>query len=201
MTADTDTVTVDWNRELVDQLEFHWRHQLRPRLEGLTDDEYTWEPVPGCWNLRPRGEAKAPIAAGGGELVLEFAFPEPDPAPVTTIAWRIGHILVGVLGTRCANHFGGPPVDYATYEWPATARGALDALDDNYDRWITGVRSLGAERLGDLVGPAEGPYAEYPYAALILHINREMIHHGAEIALLRDLYRASHGARVGEESV
>ena len=26
-------------------------------------------------------------------------------------------------------------------------------------------------------------------AALVLHITREMIHHGAEIALLRDLYR------------
>jgi hypothetical protein len=27
-------------------------------------------------------------------------------------------------------------------------------------------------------------------AELILHINREVIHHGAEIALLRDLYTA-----------
>ena len=27
-------------------------------------------------------------------------------------------------------------------------------------------------------------------AALVLHINREVIHHGAEVALLRDLYRA-----------
>jgi hypothetical protein len=26
-------------------------------------------------------------------------------------------------------------------------------------------------------------------AALVLHINRETLHHGAEIALLRDLYR------------
>lgn len=26
-------------------------------------------------------------------------------------------------------------------------------------------------------------------AELVLHINREMLHHGAEIALLRDLYR------------
>ena len=25
-------------------------------------------------------------------------------------------------------------------------------------------------------------------AALVLHINREMLHHGAEVALLRDLY-------------
>jgi hypothetical protein len=28
----------------------------------------------------------------------------------------------------------------------------------------------------------------------VLHINREVIHHGAEIALLRDLYRARPGA-------
>jgi hypothetical protein len=27
-----------------------------------------------------------------------------------------------------------------------------------------------------------------PMLALVLHINREVIHHGAEIALLRDLY-------------
>ena len=27
-------------------------------------------------------------------------------------------------------------------------------------------------------------------AALVLHVNREVIHHGAEVALLRDLYRA-----------
>jgi len=26
-------------------------------------------------------------------------------------------------------------------------------------------------------------------AGLVLHINREMLHHGTEIALLRDLYR------------
>jgi len=27
-------------------------------------------------------------------------------------------------------------------------------------------------------------------STLVLHINREVMHHGAEIALLRDLYRA-----------
>ena len=30
--------------------------------------------------------------------------------------------------------------------------------------------------------------ARTPMAALVLHINREALHHGAEIALLRDLY-------------
>jgi hypothetical protein len=40
-------------------------------------------------------------------------------------------------------------------------------------------------------GPAEGPYADYPFIALVLHINREAIHHGAEIACIRDLYAHS----------
>ncbi len=37
-------------------------------------------------------------------------------------------------------------------------------------------------------GAAEGPWSESSMAELVLHINREMLHHGAEIALLRDLY-------------
>jgi hypothetical protein len=52
---------VDWNAELIDQLESHWRHQLRPRLNGLTDDEYFWQPVPGCWTLSRRGQSTAPV--------------------------------------------------------------------------------------------------------------------------------------------
>ena len=39
--------------------------------------------------------------------------------------------------------------------------------------------------------PGRGPYADYPFIALILHINREVIHHGAEIACIRDLYAHS----------
>ena len=52
---------------------------------------------------------------------------------------------------------------------------------------MQGVRGLGGEGLTRPCGPAEGPFADYPMAALALHINREVLHHGAEIALLRDL--------------
>jgi hypothetical protein len=38
-------------------------------------------------------------------------------------------------------------------------------------------------------GPAEGPWGNEPMAALVVHINRAALHHGGEIALLRDLYR------------
>jgi hypothetical protein len=186
---ETRTTTVDWNTELVEQLDWHWRNQLRPRLDGLTDDEYRWEPVRGSWNVRPRGTATAPIAAGRGDYTIDFAIPEPDPAPVTTIAWRIGHLIVGVLGMRAAGHFGGPPMDYESHEYAGDAVGALAQLDAAYAAWTAGVRGLGNEGLRRPCGPTEGPYAEAPMAALVLHINREVIHHGAEIALLRDLYR------------
>jgi DinB superfamily len=177
---------IDWNGELAEQLDWHWRTQLRPRLEGLTDDEYLWEPVPGCWNVRPRTAAGQP---GTGDYTVDFAFPQPEPPPVTTIAWRLAHIVVGCLGMRGASHFGGPAITYETYAYPAAAAQALRDLDEVYATWIKGVRGLGAEGLARPCGPAEGPYAEHSMAALVLHINREVIHHGAEVSLLRDLYR------------
>jgi hypothetical protein len=180
---------LDWNAELVRQLEGHWGYQLRPRLDGLTDEEYRWEPVPGMWSVRPRGTSAAPAAVGGGAFTLDFAWPEPDPPPVTTIAWRLCHLLVGVFGMRVAAHFGGPPVDYGSCDYPGDAATALTRLDAVYTAWTAGVRSLGPGDLARACGPAEGPYAGVPLATLVLHITREALHHGAEIALLRDLYR------------
>lgn len=181
---------VDWNGELLAQLTFHWETALRPRLAGLGDEEYHWEPVPGCWGVRPRGGSVTPPGAGSGDWVIDFAFPTPEPPPVTTIAWRIGHVLVGVFAMRSHAHFGGPETDYYSYDYPGTAAAALDALDAEYARWTAGVAALGDAGLARPCGPAEGPYAAAPLATLVLHIHREVLHHGAEIALLRDLYSA-----------
>jgi hypothetical protein len=160
---------------LVEQLDWHWQHQLRPRLDGLTDDEYFWEPVPGCWTVHRDGG-------------IDFAFPQPEPAPVTTIAWRLAHVIVGVLAMRAHSHFDGPPAAYETWSYATDAATALRQLDEAHDAWMSGVRRLDADDLDKPVGPAEGPWADHPMLDLILHINREVIHHGAEIALLRDLY-------------
>jgi hypothetical protein len=181
----------DWNAQLVDQLDWHWNAQLRPRLVGLTDEEYFWEPVPGCWNVRRRGTSSAPITAGAGPMTVDFAPGDPQPAPVTTISWRIAHLVVGVFGMRVASHFGGEPMDYLSFDYAPTADLALKQLDDGYATWVAGVRSLGVKGLDRPCGPAEGPFADHPLSALVLHINREALHHGAEIALLRDLYRAT----------
>lgn len=98
---------------LADQLDWHWTGHLRPELEGLADAEYLWEPAPGGWSVRPRGEPSADAPAGTVQVgedrfAIDFALPEPSPPPVTTIAWRLAHVIVGAFGNRVAGHFGGP---------------------------------------------------------------------------------------------
>lgn len=97
---------MNWGRELINQLGWHWQNQLRPRLDGLTDEEYLWEPVHDCWSIRQLGEAVSADPRGAGDYLIDWEYPEPDPPPVTTIAWRIGHIAVPVLGARAATTSG-----------------------------------------------------------------------------------------------
>lgn len=181
-----------WTTELVEQLDWHWTAQARPRLDGLTDTEYLWEPVP-SWSVRPRGSSPSPVQHGSGPTTVDFTFPAPRPEPFTTIAWRLAHVTVGVLAMRNASHFGGPPADYETWPYAATADVALDQLDVAYATWIAGVQGLDEDGLARPCGPAEGPYSALPMATLVLHINREVIHHLAEVALLRDLYTHTGG--------
>ena len=181
-------MALDWKQMAIEQLEWYWNMSFRPRLEGLTDDEYFWEPVPHCWSIRPRAAAVTALATGKGDLVIDFEHPAPTPAPLTTIAWRLGHIASAVLGFRADNHFGSGAPSFDEVEWPASAEAAIEYAEDGYRRWMHGVRSLDDDGLARPIGPTEGPFAERPYAELVLHINREVMHHGAEVALLRDLY-------------
>jgi hypothetical protein len=70
---------------------------LRPRLTGLSDDEYFWEPVADCWSVRP--------AADGG-WVMDGDVDESQGPAVTTIGWRLAHIAVTNLGTGANTFFG-----------------------------------------------------------------------------------------------
>jgi hypothetical protein len=173
-------MTIEWNRELVEQLDFAWNYQFLPRMEGLTDEEYFREPVPGCWTV---------YQDESGTWRVHGEWPEPDPPPFTTIAWRTTHIIVDIFGERVSNHFGDGSYSADSAVIPGTATEAMVLLTEQYGKWRDGVISLGEEGLSRPCGPAEGPYAEHPIAMLILHINREFLHHAAEIMLLRDLYR------------
>jgi hypothetical protein len=184
---------IDWARLIVGQLEFYWDMHLWPRMRGLTDEEYFWEPVAGCWSLR-RGD--------DGRYVLDAAQPEPSPSPVTTIAWRMMHVAVGCFAMRSSAFFpepGDPDAGmwdpaHIPADLPGTAADGLAFLERSYRRWHDDIAALDDEGLGRPLGAKGGPYARDPMAALIVHINRETMHHGAEMCLLRDLYRAQRAA-------
>jgi hypothetical protein len=60
--------------------------------DDLTDDEFFWEPHAMAWSIRRQGQCPTPNPFGAGEWVADFAIPEPDPVPMTTIAWLYWHI-------------------------------------------------------------------------------------------------------------
>ncbi|MBA2443941.1 MAG: DinB family protein [Nocardioidaceae bacterium] len=180
-------------RELVDQLDWHWQQQLRPRLEGLSNDEYFWEPVANCWSIRRRDGRTDPQLHGSDDWATEYTFDEYEQEPFTTIAWRLGHVIVDVFLIRVGRHFGGSVLDDETFAYAGSAGEALGQLDEAYAAWVAGVLSLDGEDLRRPCGSREPHRPEASMAELVLHINREAIHHGAEIALLRDLY--AHGLR------
>ena len=75
--------------ELMHQIE---RFTLARAWEGLTDDEFFWEPFPTTWSIRRHDQCRTPNPFGAGEWVADFAIPEPTPVPMTTIAWLYWYI-------------------------------------------------------------------------------------------------------------
>ncbi len=161
-----------------------WLRRFRDRLNGLSEEEYLWEPVPGSWSVRPTPEGPQ----------VDRVEPDPDPAPVTTIAWRLWHISVECLEDYAARVFGRKATDLTDRHFTLEASEAVDILERVAANFRAGLVDKGPNWLFDQLGPKYGPYAEATFLGLMLHVIDELVHHGAEVALLRDLYRA--GARL-----
>ena len=159
----------------------------------LTDDEHHWEPGPGCWTVRPRADGPGPGAvalAGSGEWGRDGGWPRPVPPPFTTIAWRISHLTEG-LALR-ADHSGGTHALTARDLHPAgTADQAVAGLQIATAAWSSVLSAVSDADL-DTVGYSTYPDGSDPedaFVDVVWWVNQELLHHGAEIALLRDLYR------------
>ena len=174
----------DMKDHLVSVSDYVWQRTGK-RLGGLGDDEYLWEPVPGCWSVRDRGD---------GRYQADGVQPAPQPPPFTTIAWRLAH-LTACYGADRNGRFLHVPLEPAVLSTdgsrPGTAAAALDLLDRAHARWRRHLTAVPAEAMADLLGPVAGPFAEGTVAGFVLHMVDEFVHHGAELALLRDLYAAT----------
>jgi hypothetical protein len=180
----------------------YWRQRLVARLAGLRDAEYLWEPVDGCWSVRPGpdGGWRADVGVGGG------TWTPVTPPPLTTIAWRMWHLGASPAPTwppvRVASarefadgYFRAPPA--ASAPGIGTAAEAVAALERHWTAVAAVVTGFEDEELLQPIGPVGGPYASSSVHALVLHVADEFVHHGAEVALLRDLYARGAGAGGG----
>ncbi|MEU9335475.1 DinB family protein [Streptomyces sp. NPDC048290] len=206
------------------------------RLTGLGDEEYLWEPVPGCHSIRRRDEVTSPRAFGPGDWLLDMPAAdipaneyaevarqvesgmtveriaedwsvsvgrvrevlahtgpvEPTVAPVTTLAWRLGHLHFCFAGTWEWT-FGERRRDpKLLVDFTPSAALALERFWAVLDRWRDSLDTVTEEQL-DTVGFSQYPYGSDPgdpFIGVVAGGNLELIHHMAETALLRDLWRA-----------
>lgn len=169
-------------------------------VPSLTDEEYRWEPVPDCWSVRLHSAGPGPgatLLTGAGDWGRDTApFPHPSPPPFTTLAWRLSH-LSELLALRADHTAGNHSLTRADHRVAGDAAGALADFEASAAAWRAAL--LGADDTAlDTVGYSSYPYGsdpEDPFVDVVWWVNQELLHHGAEIALLRDLYRArGHGA-------
>lgn len=160
--------------------------RLLRRLRGLGDDEYFWEPVPGCWNVRP--DPQSP-----GRWTVDYPPTHPDPPPVTTIAWRLLHIADG--NTVYWEHAFGPGRrnfwDLAPH---GDASGAIAYLEESQHPVTAVLAGMDDVALDEMRPTHFG--VDWPAQRVLTVLIDEQVHHGAEVALLRDLYRARAGGRI-----
>jgi hypothetical protein len=109
----------------------------------------------------------------------------------------MAHISVGCFAIRVSTFFGDGtvPGDADMFDprhqpttLPGTATDALDYLEQMYRRWQRAIAALDEQQLLTPLGPKGAWFAADPMAELILHVNREVMHHGGELGVLRDLY-------------
>ena len=168
------------------QLEFSWL-MLRGRLDGLTDDEYGWEPAPGALSVRRRPDARTSRVLGTGDWVAEWPA-GPDSRGPRTIAWLIAH-LTEAFFERWEWTFGSHQRRRDDLDLPGVRSEAVAELTRWVNAWRRGIAALPpAEVMTVGLSTASDIDTAAPFGHLVLHMNRELIHHGSEIVVLQDLY-------------
>jgi hypothetical protein len=158
--------------------------RARSIVEGLTDDEYFWEPIPGCWSIRRRADVAH--GWGTGEWRCEDVWPPPEPLPITTIGWRIVHLAAWTDIYR-SFAFADGTASLLKMEVPGVAADAVRWLELAQDRFADAVAQIDSESFAE---PRPAHWGEdVRLSVLIGLMDFEHTHHAAEISLLRDLHR------------
>lgn len=179
------------------QLGYSWA-ELARRLDTLEDDEFTWQPAPGALSVVARADVTAGVrGVGSGDWVAQWppdvtggGLGEPG-AGTRTIAWLVAH-LTEVFAERWDWTFGGHRLRRDDLTFHRARTPAVAQLVHWVDLWQAGVDAMDPGRVVEVgVSTATEIDAAAPFGHLVLHLNRELVHHGAEICTLQDLYRST----------
>jgi hypothetical protein len=157
--------------------------RLRTRLDGLTDVEFFWEPVAGCWNIH---EDRT------GHWTYHYAIPDPDPAPVTSIGWQVVHLAT----TKAMYHewaFGPARLTFPDLVIPHTAAASIELLGAGQSRLREALEPLTDAQLDD---PRKTNWGDlWPAWRIFWTMADHDALHGGAIGNLRDLYRWRHAGK------
>ncbi len=173
-------MAIDARSLLSQQLEAAHR-MVREALDGMTEAEFWWEPAPGCWTVRRQAN---------GRWAADYAEPDPVPAPLSTIAWRLVHI--GECKIMYHEYAFGP----GRLTWPEidsahTVEGAIEQVEHGHALLSEALEGLTDD---DLDRPRATNWGEqWPTWKIFWTMIHHDIHHGAEIGTLRDLFRVARG--------
>ena len=162
---------------LAHELEAAYR-MIRARVERLTDDEFFWEPVPGCWTVRQDEQ---------GHWAADYPEPpHPDPPPFTTIGWRLVHVAESKLMYH-EYAFGPAKLTFPDINSAHTANYAIAQLERGHALLRGDLSQLDDAGLDREVLTNWGE--RWPAWRIFWTMIEHDLHHGGEIGALRDLYR------------
>jgi uncharacterized damage-inducible protein DinB len=141
---------------------------------------------PGETSTRVTGTGETSTrVTGTGEWVLDYDPTEPQPAPFTTIVWRTLHIAsMNYLYWDYA--FGTRSLSF-DLEMPGDVTEATDWLFASHEPVLDVLADLTDTELDEVAPTHWGQ--QWPVHRILATVVNEQVHHGAEISLLRDLYR------------
>jgi hypothetical protein len=191
----------------------------RNLFADLTDEEYFWEPVPGCWSVRQNDGTNPPELPG--LLGVPEGGPRPNTrpwycehgwvwkgprdagwvdtggdSPVTTIAWLMTHM------SHCQIVYHQDIFNSGTRRFddlvPTSAAEAIAMYEEGASLLIESLQELDDEQL--LRAPAnpqppeirQSPFGlngEPLWELFVAPISIHTMHHAAEVGRMRDLHR------------
>jgi len=153
-------------------------------VTGLDDEEALREPAAGAWSVRQDAS---------GAWLADWAEPEPDPAPPTSLAWLLWHIgwwWSDVTGRA----FDGGGLERADATWPGNVVDAVTGIRAVHERWRTGIAETSSDDFASVsFGKRCWPKAERPFFHVALWVNSELMKNSAEIGVTRRILAARRG--------